>query len=180
MEPFASPIDLATWVQREVTPDLGDLAVKVASGAIRAHCGWPITEETATVAYPVAGGVLWLPTLNLTRIVVTDAGVALPAGADVSFTRGGRVVCNRRRAGTATITYTHGYTWPDPVLDLVQGVCLSAAARVVDNPRKLSSWTVGGESETYASPNWGTSIGGGVLSVTDRADLSSLVLPVVA
>lgn len=178
MDPFASPADLATWVQRDVAPDLGDLAVRVASGAIRSHCGWPITETTATIAYPVAGGVVWLPTLHLTRVVVTDAGVTVPAGADVAWSRDGRVVCNRRPAGTATITYTHGYSWPDPVLDLVAGVCLSAAARAVDNPRGLRSWTVGGESETYAGG--GSEVAGSVLTGAERADLAGLVLPVIA
>lgn len=183
MEPFASPQELNAWIQRDLPEEQGALALRVASGAIRARCGWSITEETVTVTRAWSGPVMWLPTLHLTEVSITVGDLTLARGAGFDWDVNGRVnaVTSWPSMG-ATITYTHGYPWPHPALDLAAAVCLSAASRAVDNPRGLRSfaWTTGGESETAVYAGGGPEVSGSALTSAERADLAPLVLPALA
>ena len=88
-----------------------DLTVAAALAAARSYCGWhiaPSVTETLTL-YPV-GGVLILPTLHATAVVVTTAdGTVVPAEdyeltpSHISF-RG-----TWYGTGAVTVTLTHGH-----------------------------------------------------------------------
>lgn len=158
MASFATPSDLASWLQQDVDTATATLLLASSSAAIRSFCGWSITEETVTGAVIDGSGGpdLWLPTKNLTAVAsVTDDGVAQTNGTTFEWFRTGRLtkVAGRwtRKAKGVLATYTHGYPTGDPHLDLAKAVCLTAAARQMTNPAGLQSETVGGVSWTAAS-----------------------------
>lgn len=191
--PFATGPDLGILLQRDDLPSsLLQLAVRLASGAIRAHCGWTISQETVTLKFSGYGlSYLWLPTMHLTAVdAVVEDGVTLVGGTDYDWQPNGRLA-RRRWSPTVQgieVTFTHGYPVDDPHMELAEGVCLSAASRLADNPRALQSlsWTTGGESETVTyqrgvGDTTGTAKPGGVtLTAGEKADLAPLVLPVIA
>lgn len=123
-------------------------ALQLASGAIRAACGWSITLETVTGArVEPYSGVLFLPTLRLTALALSARGVPLLDGDDFTFRSNGVVsLASFQFYGSPILaTYTHGYeTVPDPVKD----VCLEAAMQRVANPEQLASTTIDGVTST--------------------------------
>jgi hypothetical protein len=169
MDPFATPAELATYLQSatqaEADAGSGDVldtgvatqALAAASGAIRAACGWSVTQETVsgTLSWH-AGGCVFLPTLLLTAVSISVAGVPLTDGVDFTWSRNGVVSqfggvgygWGRRWLGVSTITYTHGYeTAPEEL----KAVCLEQAAQRVLNPERMVSRSIGGVTDTYAA-----------------------------
>lgn len=167
MAAFATPAELASHLQvASVDTASATLALNVASGDIRDHCGWSISEEDVTDTLDGTGTRnLWLPTLRLTAITSLEVdGVPLVEGVDFDWTRYGKVVrngCWPRTARSIDIAWTHGYTVTP---DNVKGVCLALAGRRYDNPKgsKGSTRTAGPftETSTYA--------GEGGADLTDR------------
>lgn len=160
MVPLATTGELATHLQRSIDPDDAELALMLASGAVRAYCGWDLARETTTlVAYGSGTPVLSLPTLSLldlTAVRVDGADLDLTlTGVDV-----GRVVWSRKgqlfrgigwpRHVPIEADATHGY---DPIPDVVKLVCLERAARVLANPEQLVSATVSSVTKTWATSN---------------------------
>lgn len=156
MASFATPADLASWIQSDVDTATATLLLASSSAAIRGHCGWNITEETVTgdVIDGSGGWDLWLPTKNLTAVAsVSENGVALTDPADYTWYRNGRLTRSSRwtsKAKGVLATYTHGYATGHVKLDLAKSVCLASAARFMNNPSGLRSETVGGISWTAA------------------------------
>lgn len=150
--PFASPTDLADYLQQEVGRPQASLALETTSNAIRDFCGWSITRETVTAT--VDGGYrqsIWLPTLLLTAVQsVTEDGTTLVGDRDYTWTSTGRLIRNGRwssNARSVTVTYVHGYSVPPGA---VKQACLAAASRSVSNPQSLRSKTTGPFSWTAA------------------------------
>ena len=175
MAAFATASELASWLQKDLDTATATLALSVASGQIRRHVGWSITEETLTDLLVDGTGrrSIILPTLHLTAVAsVEEDGVALTYDVDYTWTREGRLIRNGRwlhKARTVKTTYTHGYTTGAAELDDVKGVCLDLAGDIYDNPTGLRSYTVGGASETYAGGS--VDLGAG-LTDTQRNDLA--------
>jgi hypothetical protein len=171
VEPFASPAELATYLQSatqvEADAGSGDVletgvatqALAAASGAIRAACGWSISQET--VSGPVTwatGSCVFLPTLYLTAVSLMSGGLALVDGADFTWSQNGllrRSALTRYWLGSVEITYTHGYA---TIPDAVKAVCLERAAQQVVNPLQMVSATVGGVSDVYRRAEAGSDL----------------------
>lgn len=157
MASFATPADLASWIQSDVDTATATLLLASSSAAIRAYCGWNITEEVVTGDVIDGSGDwdIWLPTRNLTAVAsVSNDGVALTVGTQYEWFRTGRLTrlaaLWTRKAKGVLATYTHGYPTGHPKLDLAKAVCLTASARQMTNPAGLRSETVGGASWTMA------------------------------
>lgn len=185
MDPFASPAELATYLQTatqaEADAGSGDTldtvvalqALASASGAIRSVCGWSITQETVTASVSMSSrGILFLPTLRLTAVAMSVGGVPLVDGTDFAWETNGLL-----RAGygaywssywSATVVYTHGFTTAP---DQVKAVCLERAAQTYVNPTQLVSATVGGVSDVYGR--------GGAVDLEPDPRLAPFKLPAV-
>lgn len=154
MAPLADPVDLGLFLQAEVDEDTADLLLAVASGLIRAHVGWSISEESGVthVTQGDGGNLIWLPTKRLTGVTSVEVDGEPLAGDAYRWTSTGRL---RRVAGrwpcleqSVEVVFTHGH---DPVPDDVRGVCLALAGRLHSNPEGLRSWSVDGLMETNAT-----------------------------
>ena len=183
MAAFATAAELASWLQRDLDTATATLALNVASGQIRKHAGWSITQEVLTdqVVDGTGRRSILLPTLRLTAVAsVSEGGTLLVYDVDYTWTREGRLVRNgrwRHEARIVTASYTHGFAAGAPELDDVKGVCLDVAGSVYDNPTALRSYTVGAVSETYAGG--GVDLGAG-LTDAHRKALAPYRLPVLA
>lgn len=159
MAAFATPIELAGFLQKDLDTYSATQALDIASQNIRTACGWNISQETVTAQEFDGTGdqSIWIRTLNLTAVasVVAD-GVTLTA-SDYRFYRYGWL----RRIYAywpcfpkiVAVTYTHGYA---TVPDDVKGACLVLAGGKYEEPGgTLRSYTdtVGSvtESRTYAT-----------------------------
>lgn len=140
-----------------------DLALVLASGAVRAYCGWELARETATFQVDGTGGtVLTLPTLELidvTEIRINDEqqdlGLPVTDYDRITWWRKGQLY---RHAGwpassVIEVDCLHGY---DPVPDLIKLVTLDLASRTIANPEGLVAATVGQVSKTWAQPSSGS------------------------
>ena len=159
MAAFATPTELAGFLQQDLDTYSATQALDVASQNIRTACGWNISQETVTAQEFDGTGnqSIFINTLNLTAVssVVVD-GVAL-ASTDFRFYRYGWL----RRLYSywpcfpeiVTVTYTHGYaTIPDDV----KGACLVLAGAKYETPGgaiRSRTDTVGSvtESRTFAT-----------------------------
>lgn len=167
MDPLATTGELNTHLQREIDNDRATQVVQLASGAVRAYCGWNLSLATETLQVAGSGTiVLTLPTLNLitvTAIVVDGTDLALDP-LTVSWTRRGQLL---RMAGwphmaTVDVTCEHGYA---EIPDVVKLVTLELAGRALNNPEGLRRVTVGAVTR-----EWGGSAaaGGAALSELDQ------------
>lgn len=161
MASFVTPTELIVWLDipgGTFPNDRATLLVDSASAAIRGYCGWNITQETVTGEVIDGTGKwdLWLPTKNLTAVAsVAELGVTLTNDVDYVWYRNGQLTRTAgawsSKAKAVTATYTHGYPTGHVKLELARSVCLTAAARLVNNPAGLRSETVGGVSWTSAA-----------------------------
>lgn len=164
MAPLANVGELETHLQTTFDDQIrAELALDLASGAVRAYCGWELARETTTFQVDGTGGtVLTLPTLELidvTEIRINDESQAL----GLPVTDYGRITWWRkgqlfRHAGwplhsVIEVDCLHGY---DPVPDLIKLVTLDLASRTIANPEGLVSATVGQVSKQWASPSSGS------------------------
>ena len=171
MAAFATPTELAGFLQSDLDTYSATQALDIASQAIRDHCGWTISQETVTAQVLDSHGErsIWLPSLLLTDVgPVLERGVTLTVTSDYDWTAYGRLIrsgCWPNEARSVTVTYTHGYV---NVPDSVKGACLSAAGRVYSNPDGIRQESVGGVSVTYNTPLYTTGV---YLTDQERSDL---------
>jgi hypothetical protein len=178
---FATPTELAGFLQQDLDTYSATQALDIASQAIRDHCGWSITQESGAVeTLDGSGGQsVWLKTKLLTAVTsVTELGISLVATTGFDWTDAGQLIrigrCWTYRPRSVVVTYTHGFA---TVPDSVKGVCLAVAGRRFQNPEGLRSQTVGGVSESYTIPATGQI---GFFYDTELADLAPYRLAVVA
>lgn len=178
LAPFAGASDLENRLQRPVPRDTAVDALRAASGAIRGHCRWSVSEEVVT-GYKVTqrrlSGNFWLPTLWLQTVdLIVEDGVTLLTSY-YDWDTSGRVV---RGSGywspymrSIVVDYTHGYEADDFRLETVRDVCLAAAARLVANPLRHSTESTGNES-------WGMGVAAAGSTLTDgeKQQLAHLVI----
>lgn len=152
MDPLASAGELETHLRRTVDPTQAEQALALASGAVRAFCGWDIARESTTLTAEGSGTVVVsLPTLHLVAVSeVRVNGVALDIDPiQWAWTSRGQLL----RAGgwpryaQIEVDCTHGF---DPIPDLIKLVVLEHAARADSNPEGLIAATVGQVSRTWA------------------------------
>lgn len=162
MDPLATVDELETHLGRDVDADQAQQWLELASGAVRAYCGWNLAREETTFYFEGTGtSLITLPTLELISVEEVRAnGTAVDADTIVWSRQGqGHTAgsCWLRRTQYA-VDVTHGY---DPVPDLLRLVTLDLASRQVHNPMGLVSATVGQVSRTWSS---GSSADPGALS----------------
>jgi hypothetical protein len=178
---FATPTELAGFLQQDLDTYTATQALDIASQAIRDHCGWSITQESGAVATldGVEGSALWLPSMLVTGVAsVVESGATLTVVSQFDWTAYGKLIrvgrCWTSKPRSVVVTYTHGYT---AAPDSVKGVCLAAAGRRYQNPNTARSYTVGGVSESFAVPATGDV---GFFFNSELADLAPYRLAVVA
>lgn len=157
MGPLADVGELEKHLQRDFdVQERAEQALILASGAVRAYCGWNLDREETTFEFDVDGSrILSLPTLHLQDLVeLRVKGLPLtPADARYPlWSRKGQLYLAGGWARHAVIEadVIHGY---DPVPDLIKLVVLDLAARQLSNPEGLLQKTVGVVSRTYAGPD---------------------------
>lgn len=151
MAALATPLELASHLQRDLDLATANLALAGASGAIRAHCGWGILRESTTFVVDGDGStILTLPTLHLVSVdAIRIGGLAVdPAGVQpVAHPRGQLIWANTWPAlAHIEVDAVHGYL---DVPDVVKLVTLTMAARIYNNPDNVKSASVGTVSRTY-------------------------------
>ena len=157
MDPFSTPETLASFMQRDLDTDTATIALTIASGAIRrylkgqeitAHADDVITLNPQPTLWPIPGQGVKLPQNPVTAVTLVETtpdGLAAPAWVTADPTqyvvdtangwvvlRDGIGVIWPYEPGNVRITYSHGWT---DLPDGLEGVCLNAAARLVNfNP----------------------------------------------
>lgn len=153
MDPLITAGELRDYIQRPIPDAALDLAVRGASGAVRAYCRWDVTLSLGeTFAVDGSGStVLGLPTLNLLAVasVTVDGEELDPAG--YRWTRRGQLYRSAPwpRWSQVLVECDHGY---DPAPDVVRLVALSLGARYAGNPESMHIATVGSVQKTFAVP----------------------------
>lgn len=150
MDALATAGELDIHLQREIDEDRAGLALQLASGAVRAYCGWDLSLQTTTLQVDGTGTILLtLPTLCLgavTEIRVDtlplDLATVIPARKGQILRRSGWP-----RGALVEVDCDHGY---DPIPDLIKLVVLEQAAKSLTNPEGLTSATTGRVTRTWA------------------------------
>lgn len=155
MEPLATVAELERHLQTTLTTtgeqDQAEQALELASGAVRAYCGWDISRTGEIIeAYGEGSTVLTIPTLMLQGVsAVTLDGTDLDMNTLV-WTVKGQIYRDAGwpRFSVAHLDIDHGY---DVVPDYIKLVVLDVAARQLQNPEGLVSATVGEVSRTWSN-----------------------------
>lgn len=173
MTPLATAQELADFTGRPIPTAQADLLLELASGAVRAHCGWhisPSVTETLTLD-GVPERVLLLPSGHVTAVsAVTVDGATLDPGS-YEWSALGRLWAPggwRWDYRTLTVDLTHGYADVPPV---VKGATLAVASRQAVNPEGLKALTVGGIARTFATN--GSADTGVALTATEQVVLAA-------
>lgn len=153
MASLATAGELNLHLQREVDPASADQALALASGAVRAYCGWGLAREETTFYFEGDGNpIVSLPTMELVTVseIRIDGDLYVPTTFLPAWSRKGQgyLGCGWARYAQFEVDLLHGY---DPVPDLVKLVTLDLASRQIGNPEALVSATVGEVSKTWSS-----------------------------
>lgn len=175
MEPLVTVAEYEQYLGRTLdNQDQAQMVLELASGAVRAYCGWALSFTTETMHAEGAGNpLISLPTLrllNITAIRADGLGVnPLDFTADgIRFSRKGQVWGHWIDKVQYEFDVEHGY---DPVPDVLKLVTMDLATRQLSNPEGLSSATVGQVTKT-----WGTSRQTGVTAGAAMPTLHSALL----
>lgn len=164
MEPLATAGELETHLQRDLDQAGADQALSLASGAVRAYCGWDLSREDTTFYIEATGDPLvTLPTMELiavTEVRATGGTIVDPALYPYTFGRKGQVWGTFAPCVQYEFDVTHGY---EPIPDALKLVTLDLSARSLSNPESLVSASSGQVSRT-----WGSNTGGVTLTDLHR------------
>jgi len=166
---LADPTQLAGYMQRDLDTYTAELAIQIASGAIRRYLrGQQIVAVDADLIilnprptlWPITGRIVTLPqrpVTDVTLVETTTYGLAYAQWVAADPTqylvdmpngtvtlRDGIGIVWPVEPGTVRVTYSHGL---DEVPDDLMGVCLGTAARIINfNPgiqsEKLGNYDV--------------------------------------
>ncbi|MFE1126801.1 hypothetical protein ACFW6R_09105 [Streptomyces albidoflavus] len=146
--------ELAGWMQVEPDdlPESAGMVLDIVSAIVRAEARQTFTRRTSTVVLYPDNGRVSLPQ----RPVVSVSDVLDDHyGTSLAYRLRRDVIHLDRHAEAIRVTFTHGYSKvPGDVL----AVALTAAQRVVSNPRDYRQETVGAISVTYAAETIGASL----------------------
>ena len=170
MPPFATADELETFMQAAFTAEetaAAPLLLELATAAIKGAAGQHIELVTDDEIVLDGSGtnVLLLPETPVVAVSSIEVeGEALVVDDDFTWNRHGilsrwpRATWGLTRAGVA-VTYTHGYP-PDEVPGELKLVCLSVAARALENPTGVPRESIGSYGVSYpqASFNTGTQL----------------------
>lgn len=163
MEALATVGELETHLQRTLENDQAELALELASGAVRAYCRWDLSREHTTMYVEGSGTTLLsLPTLELIAVdeVRADGVVLNPVDCPYSYGRKGQLWGSWAPRVQYEFDVEHGY---DPLPDVLKLVTLDVATRNLTNPEGLTAATTGQVSRT-----WGGRTAGGMSSLHER------------
>jgi len=139
-----------------------DLALAVASGVVQSACRQRLVYVDQDLVTLVGGGVRLIlperPVISVLEVVDTADGTWSWDGRD------GLARLSGRWPATVAVLYSHGYA--DVPADL-QGVTLTVALRLLDNPSGLRAESVAGYSATYGDAA-GISLTASERAVCDR------------
>lgn len=152
MDPLATVGELETYLGRTLDDQAqAQAALELASGAVRAYCGWDLSLQTQTMhAEGAKSDLITLPTLELVAVseVRADGLVLDPAEFAVNFSRKGQVWGCWVYRTQYEFDVEHGY---DPIPDVLKLVTLDLSGKQLANPEGLTSATVGQVSRTWGS-----------------------------
>jgi hypothetical protein len=158
MDPLASVDEFEIYLGRTLDDRTqAETILTLASGAVRAYCGWEISQQINVTMYVEGFGtsLMTLPTLCLTAVheVRADGQLVDPAEYPYKHSRKGQIwgywVC----AVQYEFDVDHGY---EPVPDLVKLVTMDLSSKHMTNPEGLTSATVGQVSRTWGNSTAGT------------------------
>lgn len=166
---------------------ISDMALVMASGVVRAYCGWELSQETdvATTVDSDGGPFVFVPTLHLTAVSAvllngTDhTGAAWPtlAATDWDWRTNGQVTWLKDRCGwpyggqRVTVTYSSGYADAD-MPDGIKAVVATVAERIAQSSAIQSQLENVGGIQTNRTYSQAVTAGAGLTpieqSVLDR------------
>jgi hypothetical protein len=182
---LATPSDLASYLQADLDTATATVALEVVTGWVQGELGQRIVQVTNDIAVFDGGDrILYLPerpVSSVSSVSTTDyQGTTTTAVLNTDYrVRGYRLVWSGYGWAwpeLVTVTYTHGYA-AGTIPQGIRGACLSAAARMYQNPESLRSETVGNVSWTAAGS--GVDVGPG-LTEAERLELSRYSAVMVA
>jgi hypothetical protein len=152
MDPLATVSELEIYLGRTLDDQVqAEAALTLASGAVRAYCGWDLSFQAETMHFEGAkNSLITLPTLELLNIIETRAdGIILdPAEYPINYSRKGQVWGCWGYRTQYEFDVEHGY---DPVPDVLKLVTMDLTQRQLSNPEGLQSATVGQVTKTWGS-----------------------------
>jgi len=187
---FATPTELAAFLQRDLNTASAQQAVDLASQAIRQEIAQDVDVATTTETLDGSGGPwLFLEQWPVTAVTsVTEKGVLLVVGADYRFTQRGAIgrwgglgafdIYRADPTGRWPVThqgivvvYTHGWLTTTKEYGTCKRITLQVAGRAYINPGQHASKEIGQSKET-----WGVQASPGryELMETEKRDLDPL------
>ncbi len=177
MAAFATPSDLATYMQRDLSAAetaTAELVLDLVSGAIRAYTGQTISTATSTAKrLKVRGTKVRLPQRPVTAVSAVTS-TATPAVA-VAYTWDGfgSIELDTYEHASVLVTYAHGYaTIPDDI----RAITLQVAGRsfgTTPDTTGVQSESIGGYSYSTGAATAQGAVGflAGERAVLDRYKL---------
>lgn len=155
MTSFATVAELSAFVGKDIDANdpTAELALSLASDAVRAYCRQSIDANTETITVQGSGStLLLLPETPVTAVTEVKVDGETVAATLYSFTRYGALY---RTSGlwpgitkSVEVTYTHGH---EDIPGAVKAATLSVAARVLDSPAGIRQEAIGAYSVTYTN-----------------------------
>ena len=151
MASLATVGELETYLGRTLADQAqAQMALDLASGAVRAYCGWDLSRQTQTMYVEGAkSSLVTLPTLELIDILdIGEPGSATPVDFEYTFSRKGQVWGCWVYRTQYEFQVEHGY---DPIPDVLKLVCMDLTSKQLANPEGLTSATVGQVTRVWGS-----------------------------
>lgn len=188
MASFAQPADLNTYTGDTWDTNQAQTALNAATAIIQKTTGQTLSAVTGdkVILNPSPDGTVMVPELpvtnvSLVEILTPDLTTGTPTWTSLDpsqyrwNTRGMVYLIQPVQTwplqwDTVRVTYDHGYS---PIPDALFDVCLSVAARLVDNPYGYNSTNVGGVSVGMGGSS-GVTLRDWELVILDRFTLMEL------
>lgn len=159
LPPLATIADLEAYLGHPVDPVTGAAALDMASGWVRAYCGWTISLQTGVTFVCDGTGtcLLDLPTMHLVDVHEVRLGIDVLVNdpTDVEgydWSRAGQLWRDAgwpERMRNVEVDCDHGY---DPVPQALVGAVCAVAGRHIVNPSNVRMQTVGTVIEQFHDP----------------------------
>lgn len=148
--PLITVAQLEDYLQRPLDADAAALAVEMASGLIRAWCGWEVSHTAETMTLDGSGlRLLNLPTLHVNAVLAVRVDDVALATTDYQWSVTGQLIrscgwpCDMR---SIQVDVDHGFI---EIPGAVTAVGLALASRVYENPSGYKSVATGTASRSW-------------------------------